>query len=125
MPDERRKRIRDFLQIQVNKVLGHRPHDPVDPRRGFMEMGVDSLSAVELRKLLQSGIDQTLSATIIFDYPNVDDLTAYLANEVLSAKSDVDEEEASEKDSSIFDDVFAAIDHLSEDAAQKAILGDD
>jgi polyene macrolide polyketide synthase, A-type KR domains len=49
-----------------------------DPSQGFADLGLDSLMAVELKKLLEDRFRQPLSATVIFNYPTVDKLTNYL-----------------------------------------------
>jgi hypothetical protein len=50
-----------------------------------MDIGVDSLMAVELRSRLSSGLGlaQTLPATLIFDYPTSEAIARYLLNDVL------------------------------------------
>jgi hypothetical protein len=50
-----------------------------------MEMGLDSLMAVELRNRLRAGlgVETSLPATLVFDYPTVNALTDYLAREIL------------------------------------------
>ncbi|MFI9507302.1 amino acid adenylation domain-containing protein [Nocardia sp. NPDC052566] len=52
----------------------------LDPRRGLEDMGLDSLAALDLRTALQTQLGVPLSATVAFDHPNVDALTAYLAD---------------------------------------------
>ncbi len=45
---------------------------------GFSELGLDSLSSVELRNKLQSIYDLKLSQTVIFDYSNIRQLGKFL-----------------------------------------------
>ena len=68
------------LQVQVSKVLGRSELPAV--HQGFMDMGMDSLMSVELRNQLQLNLGIPLSATLMFKYPNVGDLAAYLAQEL-------------------------------------------
>ncbi len=64
------------LRELLARVLGE-PLPP-DPSRGFAELGLDSLMAVELKTLLEERFGKTLSATVIFNYPTVDKLADYL-----------------------------------------------
>ena len=48
-----------------------------------MEMGVDSLLAVEVRNALGKEVGQRLSAGLIFDYPTLDQIVTYLLDEIL------------------------------------------
>ena len=83
-PSRRAELLRDHLRREVNGVLGLPPGHLVEPQQGFVELGLDSLMAVELRNRLRTtlGLD-TLAATLIFDYPTLDSLAGYLSQELL------------------------------------------
>jgi acyl carrier protein len=53
----------------------------IDPRRPLGAMGLDSLMALELRNRLESALGRTLSATLAWNYPTVDALVDYLADQ--------------------------------------------
>ncbi len=44
---------------------------------------MDSLMAVELKNRLAANLEASLPATLIFDYPNIQDLAKYIGNKVL------------------------------------------
>ncbi len=83
-PNQRRKVIVSHVKDQAAKVLGLDPGQLLDHRQPLNQMGLDSLMAVELRNLLGAGLglDKSLPATLVFDYPSVDELADFLAREV-------------------------------------------
>ncbi|MDF5715053.1 MAG: amino acid adenylation domain-containing protein [Rhizonema sp. NSF051] len=82
---ERKALLVAHVSSQVAQVLGWNPSNPVDQRRGFFEMGIDSLTSIELRNRLQTSLGCSLASTLVFDYPTVEELVDYLVQEVLSA----------------------------------------
>jgi NADPH:quinone reductase-like Zn-dependent oxidoreductase/acyl carrier protein len=80
-PEQRRSLIEQFLRSQLAQVLGYQPKD-IDPQKGFFDLGMDSLTAVELKNRLQTNLQCSLPATIIFDYPTLNDLTDYLTSDL-------------------------------------------
>jgi malonyl CoA-acyl carrier protein transacylase len=75
---ERQHFLMTYLQSEVAKVLGFKSSQLLEPQQGFFEMGMDSLTAVELMKLLQANLGVPLSATVAFDYPTIQALAVYL-----------------------------------------------
>jgi acyl carrier protein len=67
------------------RTLGLASGFPLDPRQGLREVGLDSLMAVELRNALQRLAGRPLPATLLFDFPTVDGLSAHLLEKLEAA----------------------------------------
>lgn len=74
--------ITEFLQREVQQFLRLAAPPPATSR--FLDLGTDSLMAVELRNRLygQFGGAFTISATAVFDYPTIRSLAEYLAEQL-------------------------------------------
>ncbi|MGK5728285.1 SDR family NAD(P)-dependent oxidoreductase [Streptomyces sp. URMC 124] len=81
-PAESRKLLLETVCGHVADVLGHARADAVDPERGFGELGVDSLSALELRNRIGADTGLRLSATLTFDYPTPAAIAEHLFGEL-------------------------------------------
>jgi SAM-dependent methyltransferase len=82
LPDERRELLVDFVREAIARVL--RLANPSRIRRDqpLLELGFDSLMAVELRNALRQGLalESKLPATLVFDHPNVTAIATHLEN---------------------------------------------
>ena len=52
----------------------------------FFELGMDSLTSLDLRNRLQTDLDRTLPSTVAFEYPSIPELADYLIGNVLPAE---------------------------------------
>jgi hypothetical protein len=77
-PNRRRPMVVEFIQERLVAALGLGRGSPVDPRAAFGDMGLDSLLSVELRKVLGVALGRTYPATLLFDYPTLDSLSAFI-----------------------------------------------
>ncbi|MGC7102970.1 type I polyketide synthase [Amycolatopsis lurida] len=77
---ERDAILRDLVRGHVAVVLGYGGPEEVPLGRPFTELGLDSVTAVELRNRLGAAVGRTLPAGLVFDYPTVAGLMGYLAD---------------------------------------------
>ncbi|MER5571638.1 beta-ketoacyl reductase, partial [Streptomyces goshikiensis] len=79
---ERDQALHELVRTQVAAVLGHGTADDIDPGRGFLDLGFDSLTAVDLRNRLTAAAGLRLPVTLIFDYPSPAALAAYIGEKL-------------------------------------------
>ncbi|WP_156435482.1 SDR family NAD(P)-dependent oxidoreductase [Leptolyngbya sp. O-77] len=81
------------LQQVVAKLLGC-PAASLDPHQGFTDLGLDSLTTIELTHQLQQQVSQPLPNALLYSYPTIATLTEYLLH-LLEPNSDSAESSAS------------------------------
>ncbi|MFC5215755.1 SDR family NAD(P)-dependent oxidoreductase [Streptomyces coerulescens] len=82
-PDERRRHLVELVRAEAAGVLGHGTSEAVDADSEFRRLGVDSLTAIELRNRLATGTGLQLPATLVFDYPTPRRLAVHLLGELI------------------------------------------
>ncbi len=91
--EEQRQALLELVRANAALVLGHTNARMVDPGRGFLDQGFDSLTAVELRNRLGAITGTSLPTTVIFDQPNPLALAQHL-QEILLARPQEKHQEA-------------------------------
>jgi acyl transferase domain-containing protein/acyl carrier protein len=82
---ERRSLLVNHIRSQVDRVLGMRTAGALQAKQGFFEMGMDSITAVELKNRLQASLGCRLTSTVAFECPTIEALADHLAKENLAA----------------------------------------
>ncbi|MCB0210438.1 MAG: polyketide synthase [Anaerolineae bacterium] len=81
-PDlEQSAKLKDVLRQHIIRLLDLPTAETLDWDQSFQELGVDSFLAVELTQFINRLLDISLSATLLFNYTNLDRLVTYLVEE--------------------------------------------
>ena len=80
-PAQREQLALAFARKEVGRTLGFAKDQPIDPQRGFFELGMDSMMAVTFRTALETTLGRPLSQTLAFDHPNLAALARFLIAE--------------------------------------------
>jgi acyl carrier protein len=119
---ERYELLSEYVREQVAIVLNWEGEQPPDPQQGFFDLGLNSLSTMRLAGRLQSGFGTQLPATLIFETPNLEALTNYLAKEVLGWNNPASEPvETSQKQTDTPQQLLGKIQDLSDDEVDRLL----
>jgi acyl transferase domain-containing protein/SAM-dependent methyltransferase len=85
--EDRHDLLVEFVRGHVSSVLRLDARKVVERRQRLMDLGLDSLMAVELRNRLSHGWrpSRPLPATLMFDYPTIDAIATFLESEMSSS----------------------------------------
>lgn len=78
--------LTEHVRDEIARLAGITDSARIDDETGFFELGMDSLTSVELRNRLQRSLGKTLPATLAFDYPNMRAFIAYLRDHVFGSE---------------------------------------
>jgi myxalamid-type polyketide synthase MxaB len=82
-PADREAILVEFLQRQAARVAGLPDGAATDPEKPLLEMGFDSLMAVELKSRVEASLRCALPATLLVDHPTLRSIARYVVGDVL------------------------------------------
>ncbi len=77
-PSRRRELLTEHVCEQLAKAMGKPSAQALDHSVGFFQSGMTSLMSVALRRALSDSLGEDLPASVMFDYPTVEELVGYL-----------------------------------------------
>ena len=84
-PEEKTKVLEQFVIRQVAKIV-KTSSTRIRPTMTFKSLGIDSLMAIQLRNLLEKGLNLKLSATMFATYPSIREYTLMI-NDLLAQQT--------------------------------------
>jgi acyl transferase domain-containing protein/SAM-dependent methyltransferase len=93
---EQREALVELVRRNIAELLGMDSTDRVPRKRRLIDLGLDSLMAVELRNRLVNALEleRPLPATLVFDHPTIEAMAEYLWNDVLRLSEETGSTEA-------------------------------
>ena len=80
--DKRCQMLTEHVCKYARELLDIEPGQPINLQQPLQELNLNSLMAVKLKESLELSVGQTLPITLLFDYPTVEAVVNYLAQEV-------------------------------------------
>ncbi|UGT62423.1 type I polyketide synthase [Nocardia asteroides] len=81
-PEARQRALLDLVRAETGAALAHPDPAAIEPARALVELGLDSLSAVELRNGLARATGLRLPATLTFDHPTPEAVATFLGTRI-------------------------------------------
>nr|URG42893.1 PieA1 [Streptomyces conglobatus] len=80
---EQERILLELTRGHLAAVLGHATPEAIAPDRGLLDLGLDSLTALEFRNRLGTAIGRRLSPTLIFDHPTPTAVAGHLRQQLV------------------------------------------
>jgi acyl carrier protein len=80
---EQRTGFEEMIVAEFRAALEAEPGEPLPMDMPYFNLGLTSLRLVEIRKRLEDLLGITISSNVLFNRPTLEQLTAYLAEELL------------------------------------------
>ncbi|MEU4626904.1 SDR family NAD(P)-dependent oxidoreductase, partial [Actinoplanes sp. NPDC023801] len=87
--DERRREVLALVRAETAKALGYSGASHVEADAAFRDLGIDSVTAVEVRRRINAATGLRLGSSLVFDYPTPQALAGHLL-EALGLAGSVD-----------------------------------
>ncbi|MGK8522858.1 SDR family NAD(P)-dependent oxidoreductase [Nocardia asteroides] len=81
-PAQQLRILAELVTAELSKAVGSRRAGELPPDRSFDQLGLDSLTAVELRNGLARAVGRRLPSTLLFDYPTTTAVAEFLRAEL-------------------------------------------
>ncbi|XVS68214.1 type I polyketide synthase [Actinosynnema sp. CA-299493] len=85
-PAERSRHLVEVVRVHAAAALGHDGVAAIAPRTAFRDLGLESLTAVDLRNRLNTATGLRIPTTVVFDHPNAVALAAHLDAELFGGQ---------------------------------------
>lgn len=95
----------DYVAECIAKILGQENPALVNMKSGFFELGMDSLTAMELKNILQRDLACSLPSTLTFDFPSPLELAKHLAK--IFSQTDLPDQHVADQENSFYQDNFS------------------
>jgi acyl transferase domain-containing protein/acyl carrier protein len=82
--EQRKELLIIHIQSLLYRVFGDGEERVFPMSQGFFDLGMDSMTSIELRNRLQSSIGVSLSSTLFYKYPTIEALVRYLIQDALA-----------------------------------------
>jgi SAM-dependent methyltransferase len=125
LPDERLDLLREFVRAQVVRILKLGKDQLPDRHARLMDLGFDSLMAVQLRNQLAQGVGLTraLPATLMFDQPTIEAIARYLLGQTAATAETSPSAAHAVADARVLDE--RAVAQMSDADIEKLLLDED
>ncbi len=87
--DAREGLLRGWLAAEVQAIL--RLKEKPGAAIGFLDLGMDSLTTIEFSRRLERVLGLKLDASVLFDYPNVEELSRFIVQQLAPEAEEVAE----------------------------------
>jgi acyl transferase domain-containing protein/SAM-dependent methyltransferase/acyl carrier protein len=109
--DNKERLLIDYVAGRIAKILGQENSALINMKNGFFELGMDSLTSMELKNLLQRDLACELPSTLTFDFPTPLELAKHLA--IIFSQTDSGDQHVADQEGSFYQgNSFEGVDEM-------------